>query len=84
VQIRNPDGARHHMMVVTGITPRRGEYRETLDEVYVSYHSTDRKNNLLNMIEMSPAYEKHTFEYWKVSDIFRDPYASSSPFPDCS
>jgi hypothetical protein len=82
VQIRNPDGRLHHTMVVTGITPRRGEHREAIDEVYVSYHSTDRKNNLLNMIEMAPAYEKHTFVYWKVSDMFIDPAAPSSPFPD--
>ena len=76
VQIRNPDGPLHHTMVVTGITPRRGEYHEAVDEIYVSYHSRDNKNNLLNTIEGSEAYRKHTFVFWKVSDIFSDDYVS--------
>ena len=76
VQIRNPDGALHHTMVVTGITPRRGEDHEAVDEIYVSYHSRDNLNKLLNEIEMSAAYKKHTFVYWKVSDIFSDDYVS--------
>ena len=72
VQIRNPDGALHHTMIVTGITPRRGEYHEAIDDIYVSYHSHDRKNNMLNMIETLDAYKQHKFVYWKVSDIFSD------------
>ena len=81
VQIRNPDGFMHHTMVVTGIVPRRGEYHEAVDEIYVSYHSKDKKNNLLNAIEMSDAYKQHKFVYWKVLDMFRDP-SDRNVFPD--
>jgi len=50
-----------------------------LNRNVLSYHSNDNKNNFLNKIEMSPAYKKHSFVYWKVSDIISDFDSMTSP-----
>lgn len=82
VQIRNPDGKLHHTMIVTKFFSRRGEHPTAIDEVYVSYHSRDVRNNLLSKIEMSDAYKSHKFVYWKVANVFADHFSTTmSPMP---
>lgn len=68
-----------HAMLVTAIRRARYLPPQATDEIYLSYHSNDTRNRLLDGIERQYG-NSAAFEYWKVADFIPEgPHPSSSP-----